>query len=308
MYFNMKPLLLTFLLLLSSIAYGQINMADSTAQVVGYWDKNETQTYIVTQEKYLVKDSDTTSRVLFKYMVDITIVDSTANSYTIDWHYRDTEVQSENPFIQKLSLLNDGVHVLIRTNELGVFEEVINWEEVRDFTIVGLNVLEEEIAGVPDMENFLKQFEEMYSTKEAIELSALKEIQQFYSFHGAAYKYGEPYYTELQVPNMYGGDPLDAEMVVWLDELNPDDNNFILRLEQRVNPEQLLHAVYGFVTRMAEAMGVESPEIDEIESVSNYTWLSAIIHESGWILYSIATIEAEADGHIAVEERIIELQ
>ena len=43
-------------------------------------------------------------------------------------------------------------------------------------------------------------------------------------------------------------------MVVWLDELNPDDNNFILRLEQRVNPEQLLYAVYGFVTRMAEAM------------------------------------------------------
>ena len=79
-------------------------------------------------------------------------------------------------------------------------------------------------------------------------------------------------------------------------------------MEQRVNPEQLLHAVYGFVTRMAEAMGVESPEIDEIEGVSNYTWLSAIIHESGWILYSIATIEAEADGHISVEERIIELQ
>lgn len=304
----MKPLLLTFLLLLSSVVYGQINMADSTAQVVGYWDKNETQTYIVTQEKYHVKDSDTTSRDFFKYTVDITIVDSTANSYTIDWHYRDTEVKSENPWTQKLSLLNDGVHVLIRTDELRVFEEVINWEEVRDYTMVGLNLLKEEIADVPDMENFFKQVEEMFSTKEAIELLALKEIQQFYSFHGAAYKYGEPYYSELQVPNMYGGDPLDAEMVVWLDELNPDDNNFILRLEQRVNPEQLLHAVYGFLTRVAEAMGVEPPEIDEIESVSNYTWLSAIIHESGWILYSIATHEAEADGHIAIEERIIELQ
>ncbi|MBW7467522.1 hypothetical protein ABID22_002965 [Pontibacter aydingkolensis] len=44
----MKQLLLTTLtLLISFTAFGQINLQDSTVQVIGYWDKNETQSYVI---------------------------------------------------------------------------------------------------------------------------------------------------------------------------------------------------------------------------------------------------------------------
>lgn len=42
----MKKLqILGLAILLSAGAFGQINMNDSTAQVIGYWDMNEKQTY-----------------------------------------------------------------------------------------------------------------------------------------------------------------------------------------------------------------------------------------------------------------------
>lgn len=60
-----------FVFLMPIKTYGQINMNDSTVQVIGYWDKNEKQTYIVTNQSYKVKNSDTSSRESYKYAVDM---------------------------------------------------------------------------------------------------------------------------------------------------------------------------------------------------------------------------------------------
>lgn len=305
----MKRLQILGLIILMSVKiYGQINMTDSTAQVIGYWDKNEKQTYIVTQEKFKIKDSDTISREFYKYTVDITIVDSTADSYIIDWFYKDYEIQSENPLIQKLSSITKDMHVKIRTNELGVFQEVINWKDVRDYILKGTKMLKKETKDIPNMDNFIKQIEGLYSTKESIELGAVKEMQQFYTFHGAKYEYGEEYNADIKVANLYGGEPFDTKMTVWLDELNPDDNNFIIRMQQTVDSEQLTKAVYDYLTKMSETLKVRAPKRQDIPEVSNDTWTASRIHGSGWIVYSIETKETKTEGQTNIEERIIEIQ
>lgn len=82
----MKKIILFFSLIFcfSIDIFGQINMQDSSVQVVGYWNKNETQSYTITDEKYKVQNGDTTAREFYKFDVDITIIDSTADSYTIE--------------------------------------------------------------------------------------------------------------------------------------------------------------------------------------------------------------------------------
>jgi hypothetical protein len=42
-------------ILFASCLYGQINMQDSTSQVVGYWYIGESQTLSITNTKYEVK-------------------------------------------------------------------------------------------------------------------------------------------------------------------------------------------------------------------------------------------------------------
>lgn len=295
-------------ILLCAGAFGQINMNDSTAQVIGYWDLNEKQSYIITQEKYKVKDSDTTSREFYKYAVDMTIVDSTANSYVIDWFYKDYEIQSDNELIQKLASITEDMNVRVRTDELGAFQEVINWEEVRDYILKGTKLLKKETKNIPNMDKFIKQLEGMYSTKESIELGAVKEMQQFYTFHGAKYEFGQEYNADMKVANLYGGEPFDTKVTVWLDDLNPDDNNFIIRMQQTVDSEQLTSATFDYLVKMSETMKVPAPKKEEIPPLTNDTWTASRIHGTGWIIYSIETKETKAEGQTNIEERIIEIQ
>jgi hypothetical protein len=300
--------LLVLIILLSTNVFGQINLNDSTAQAIGYWDKNEKQSYIVTQESYKIKDSDTTSREFFKYAVDITIVDSTANSYIIDWYYKDYEFKSDNPIMQKLATITDNVHIRIRTNELGVFQEIINWEHVRDYILKGIKMVKDETKEIPNFENFVTQLEALYSTKESIELGAVKEMQQFYAFHGGKYKYGDEYKVDLKMHNMQGGEPFDTKVTVWLDEIDSENNNFIMRTEQVVDSKQLTNSTFEYLTKMAETLKIPPPKRDELPEISNTIWIASRIHGTGWIVYSVETRETKAEGVTKIEERIIEIQ
>ena len=85
-----KLLLFGTLFLLSSTLFGQIHIQDSMVQVIGYWSKQDTQSYAISYEKIKIKNKDTISRELMNYEVDITILDSTANSYTKEWFIKTT--------------------------------------------------------------------------------------------------------------------------------------------------------------------------------------------------------------------------
>ena len=62
--FMNKTIFLLLMLVLSFTANAQINMADSTVQVIGYWSIDDTQSYQVSLEKYRIKDGDTSARNL----------------------------------------------------------------------------------------------------------------------------------------------------------------------------------------------------------------------------------------------------
>lgn len=305
---KLQTLGLAILLLLSTGAFAQINMNDSTAQVIGYWDMNEKQSYIITWEKYKITDSDTTSTESYKHAVDMTIVDSTANSYVIDWLYRDYEIQSDNELIQKLASITEDMTVRIRTDELGVFQEVVNWKEIRDYILKATKLLKKETQNIPNLDKIINQVEGMYSSKESIELGAVKEIQQYYTFHGSKYKLGEELSVDMQAANLYGGDPFDMKVTIWLDKLNPDDNNFIIRMKQSVDADQLTNATYDYLVNIAETMKVPAPKKEDIPPLKNENWTASRIHDSGWIIYSIETKEVKAEGVTHIEERIIEIQ
>lgn len=294
--------------LLSIKIFGQIDMSDSTAQVIGYWNKNDKQTYIVTQQDFKIKDSDTTSGESYKYFVDISIVDSTADSYIINWLYRDYEILSDDTLLEKLLSISENLNITIRTNEIGEFQEVMNWEDIRDYILKGIEIVKNEIKDMPEFVNYINQMAGMFNTKESVESAAIKEMHQFYTFHGGRYEYGEEYIAEMKAANLYGGEPFDTKMTVWLDELNPDDNNFIVRMTQTIDSKQLTKAVYDYLVKMSETLNVAAPESKDMPLVTNEIRIASRIHGSGWIIYSVETREVNAEGQTNIEERIIEIQ
>jgi len=283
-------------------------MADSTFQVIGYWDNNEKQSYTITNEKYKIINSDTTSREFLKYDVDITIIDSTANSYTIEWFYRDYSIDTDNQFVKKLLSINEDMKVVIKTDELGTVLEVVNWEELRDYIHSSTAMLKREFETIPKMDAIVNQVDGMFNTKKAIETVAIQEIRQFYKFHGGKYKLGEVINARIQSPNQYGGDPFDTDLTISLDEINPDYNDSVIRMKQAIDSEQLTEATFTYLSSMASTLEASLPKREKFSPLKNQSWMASRIHDSGWIIFTSETKEVSMENTVRIEERIIELQ
>ncbi|HAN79645.1 MAG TPA: hypothetical protein DCQ31_18730 [Bacteroidales bacterium] len=284
-------------------------MKDSTVQVIAYWELKDTYTFAITQSKFKVKNADTTNMEVIKYFVDVKVIDSTATAYVMDWHYRNHTVQTENELVKKMFSIAEDINVRVKTNEMGTFQEILNWKEVKEVIHKALIKVKAETKDIPNIDKILNQVEDKFSTKEAIEASAINEIQQFLTFHGGQYKLGEEVRFDSKIVNLLDKNmPFDSETVVWLDEINDADNNWVLRYKRTLNQEQLTKATFDYLTKIASTMNVSGPKWEEFPPLKNETWVASRIHGSGWTTYSIETKETSGEDEIHIEETIIEIQ
>ncbi|NUM31369.1 MAG: hypothetical protein HUU47_03475 [Bacteroidetes bacterium] len=288
--------------------FGQINMADSTAQVVSYWEKGEKQNYTVTTKKIKLKGTDTTSNEITTYDVEITVLNQADKSYTIQWLYKNIKTNSTNPTIQKLLNITTDMKVIFKTDELGAFMEVVNWNEIKDYIQKATNSISKEFSAIPEMEKLLKQITATYSSKEAIESAGIKDIQQFHTFHGAKYKLGEVIEGQIKVPNIYGTEPFDSDFTIYLDEINETENNFIMRATQNVNKEQLTNATFDYLTKLANTLKITPPKREDLKDLKNEILTASRIHGTGWVVYSVQTTTVTSDNVTNIEELTIEIK
>lgn len=285
----------------------QINHVDSTVQVITYWDRQEVQNYRITEDKFKIKSNDTTSRETTSYEVRVTVKDSAEKFYTIEWFYQDLKSDSKDETVQKILSIGKDLTVIYKIDEMGSFIEVVNWKEIRDFIRKSTAVIADEYKDVPSMDKLIKQIENMYSSREAIESAGIKDIQQFHSFHGAQYKLGEVLEGIVKTPNIYGPEPFDTRVTVYLDEINFEDNNYIIRSSQEVNTEQLIDATHQYLVNMAKTLKSDPPSKEMLSGLRNETVAASRIHGSGWVMYSQQTVTINIDNVTNIERRTIEI-
>lgn len=294
--------------LFSVTIYGQISEKDSTVQVVAYWSKLDKQSYNVSYEKIKIKSKDTISKELMKYEVDVQVIDSTKNSYTTEWFYKNFTIDTDNALVKKLTSLSNDISVMIKTDEFGAYVEIVNWQDVRDYLTKVTEKLKEELKDIPDYKKIIENVMTVYSSKASIEANAIKDAIQFYSFHGVKYKLGEEINGTLEVANNFGGEPFETDVTYSLDEINSEDGNSIIRMKQTVNSEQLTNETYNYLKKIG-TFGHTIPERKDFPSLTNETFTASRIHgATGWIIYSIETKEIRAMESINIEERIIEIK
>ncbi len=304
-------------LLLNTLIYmlpvvGQINLQDSTVQVIGYWNKAEKQNYKITETSYNVKNgTDTIQRQFYSYNVDVEIIDSTEHSYTIKWLYKNFEIKETwNPVMEKLISMGNNLAVIFKTDEYGIFQEVVNWEEGRDFMKKSGEMMKSEYKNIPNFDKFIDQIVAMYSSKEALENSGIEEIQQFYTFHGAKYKLGEELNLDVKIPNnFFNGEPFDGVLTVELSQIESADDFSVLRSWQTADSKQVTDMAFEYVKMMQSTLNVPALKREDFPVATNdIRTASSIDGPSGWVIYSIQTKEVAANNLLQVNERTIELQ
>lgn len=302
-----------FALLFVLPVFSQINSADSTVQVIGYWNLHEKQTYKFTEESNQIKNgTDTVKSNKITYLVDVEILDSTANSYTIQWFYHDLQVlKSAEPVMDEILKLSDNMKMIFTTNEMGQYEGLVNWMELRDRQNSALDTVAKRFSSIPNFDKYVEGMKKQFSTKESIENSATKEIMLFYTFHGARYKLGEELNTEIKMPNMMGGEPFDGNLTVSLDTIDTTNDFYVLRCWQIADAGQLAAAAVDFVNKMASTMAEKSVTLpkNEIPPVVNELRISSQIHGStGWPLYVYQNSDVSVGNTLQLNEVGIEIQ
>ena len=301
-----KLLLLLPFFIISTIS-AQINPKDSTAQAVGYWSKLDTQKYKVHYNKYNIKETDTIIESKIDYDVDIKIIDSTSNSYTIDWFYHNYQITSNNEIVNKLSKVANDITVQFETDEYGAFKEVKNWKDISKYIKKTLKPLKKEFKDTPGIDKIFTNVENLYNSKQSIEANAIKDIIQFYSFHGAQYKLYEKLKGKTTVSNNFGGEPFTTNFEISLDEIDTENDNYIVRMKNSIDPDQLTSETYKYLNKMG-VISLEQLNSDKLPKLSNITYSVSRIHgNTGWIIYSLESKEVESNGVLKIEERIIEI-
>jgi hypothetical protein len=285
----------------------QINMEDTTVQVIGYWDKNEKQSYQIQEKKATVVNEDTTSSQEFSYKVDVQIVDSTAESYTIEWKYFDYKYISGPQELKTILTAYQPTKVLVKTNEMGMFAEIINSAEISAAMTKRLKNLIKKYKSDQYLVSEFTALIDKYASKDAVEQLALSEIQQYYNYHGGRYKLDENLSATVKSPFMNLEEGIDAELNVWLSEINVDDNNYILQMSKILDEEAMKKLMYEEAKNDPELTPDEKPEIHDMPELKVETWAASRIHNSGWIVYSVQTVEVLFDNEKSTEERTIEL-
>ena len=290
----------------STHCFSQINQADSTVQVVGYWSKNDKESFLYTSDKYTVVGSDTTNRKITKTEIDITVLDSTATSYTIEWLYKNIKSNSTDPFELKFYPLMQNTKVIIKTDEMGSFVEVVNVKELQEFGKHMVELLKKNLKGVSDGEAMANALLSRFESKESIEHNMIDEIYQFYMFHGGKYKLDEPVKIDLELPNVSGGKPIDAQVVIMVTEINAAEDTYVIRSSQIVDKAQATEATFQYLRQMNELD--DNFTRDQMPDVVIQETIGARMHGSGWATYTVKTKSVATDNTTDVEEWTIELQ
>ncbi|MDX5418945.1 MAG: hypothetical protein LPK09_06995 [Hymenobacteraceae bacterium] len=236
----MKHLYLFFTLFFALISCNLFAQSDSTVSFVAYWQKGETQQYKVIKKKLAQRNGKETKNEVNSYLTSFTVLDSTANSYLIEYKYENTLFSSSPELTQQMSSLGDKYRYLTvkyKTNELGAFQGIENWKEVGKMMndIFSLVIKNTEASKKRELENAMKPLKDVYSSKEGIEGLVFKELQSFHSPYGGVFSITDTIHYEDELPNLIGGDPIKANASLYfkpidyengtctyINELNPD--------------------------------------------------------------------------------------
>jgi hypothetical protein len=302
----LKKTIFMLLIFRSVVAMGQMNFQDSSVQVISYWDLGERYEYAVTYQKLQYSGVDTTLNETMTYDVDVSVIDSTANSYTVRWFYKNFKSDSKNPIIQKLTAISENIPVDIKLNEVGMIQSVMNWEAVRDYIAASIDSLRSGLPQIPEIDKMFQRLQAIYSNQASIETAAIQDAWQFHSFYGGKYNLNETTTGQLKTANLYYPDnPFDTEFSVTLEELDQSGNQYVIRSVREVNPEQLAESTYRYIKDMYKDLNKEVPQRELFKELKYTEETVSQIHNTGWVLESILWKEVVSDGTTNMEIRKI---
>ncbi len=268
-----KNLIYFIILLFTTQLFSQ---TDSTKiAFIAYWSIGDSYNFKVTKIKKSWKDNVLTKKDSSQYIANFKVLDSTKKSYTIQWSYKNTLINTfkknmDKIYVDKKTVSNiiskyDVTKIVYKTNELGEFIEIINWKEIAELMKKLLVELEKSIqTNKPDklknVQKAMKPLAKIYSSKEGIEQLIMYELQFFHFPFGVEYEINEPIEYEQELPNMLGGKPITGRATLTFEDIDYEESYCVMKEKVIINPEDTKR----LIIRLFKKMGIDKKKTNEI--------------------------------------------
>jgi len=239
---------IVFLFTLPLFAQDYPNLVSPTkVTTIGYWNNQQSARYHVTEKSasYKGKSEKPSKESITEYDIKLKVTDSTATSYDFEMVYTNYKPGEEiEAFMRKVGEMAYEVPVRYRTTELGVFDTILNLEELREDLMKKLEqckgfITEEEDKEAAEiyhavLDNMKKNFEDL----ENIEALYLSNILMLHGFYGFELQSGKPQDIELYYPTI-GDALLTGTGTITLNTVNKAKDECIFSTTEKPNRDEL---------------------------------------------------------------------
>lgn len=309
--------ILCFCLMNAFQVSAQLNLKDSTAQIVAYWNKGEKYCYNYAAQTIEIKGTDTTELSYSESKFELEVIDSSANGYLINYTKLSEAVSisdEKSPIaslLKRVANIGNSISITFKTNEYGSLQEIVNFDEYKNSLMSQLETL------IKEMEKELKD----KTTREALNTAiapfmsdayvykSIEPITSLFSFHGYKFKLNERYTDNIQVASPFEqGKTLDGELQRYVAEFNPETTWTTFHSVTRYDKEQLKMTTLHYINSLLpENQKITSTS--EVPEMSMDSYTSFTIHlGTGWPGYASFLQETGEPTKTKLKKWVIEIE
>jgi hypothetical protein len=277
----MKKLTLLFTLLIATYfsTKAQNIATDTSAPFVAYWKKGEKKTFTITKKVEKTESSKIISTASNTCTVSVTVKDSTAEGYTLEWNYKYPQQAAR---IAGFEFLLNGLKVIYKTDDVGSFKELVNYDEIKMFLDKSLKAFASTAKDTTGMTTVMSQVKKVFSSRESVEQLLLREVSLYHTPYGVEYSINKTV-TETELPNFIGGDPWPALLTMRLSG-KPSSQIAQAVMDMEIDKVKAAENIKTFLVKTGQAMGKEVPESElpsYLEIKDRYQF--DMVLKTGWI-------------------------
>lgn len=244
-----------------------VTVQQASQNAFAHWKKGDTRTFFVnhTQEKTENGKPSVSSVV---YYASVKVVDSTADGYTLQWNYIAPPANVHDANAKEMYELYKGVNIIFKTSGKGMFTDLVNWQELRDFE---MKLVEASLPKKEDgsSDSVMQKVKQLFSSKQMVMTTMAKEILLLFQVYGKTYTTkGTTVNTELPNP-FIPVRPIPALLSMKLSEVNQKLNYYKILFTENVDKEGMSELFNGLLDKM-DIKGKDSSLAEVKKMLSNF--------------------------------------
>lgn len=268
---------------IANVVFGQdfkTITSENEVATVAYWKKGDSRKFHVSKEesKYKKDSKKPFSNSTLEYDLDIRVLEEQDSSYLLQMVYSNYHFPDKgkgNEMIQKFSKLSEGLKIVYRTDEIGIYDSIVNKEDLADLLIEQLDKLvsyvEPELKKESDKELFQSLFDhykEMFSKPENIDVLYAEDILRMHGYYGLQMKVAKPVDVEMIYPAL-NNFVLNGTGTITLNDINKSNKTFTFLAKEEPNEDEVKKYLSEIFEVLTMDLGSKKPDLEDFQFETN---------------------------------------